>query len=295
MFEQLTTMARAALVAGAEMLAAVPDVVWSGIVASILTLSGVFLSDRGHTKRLKEQLEHDARERLNERLVSLRRETYLNAATAAVQANTLLGAISDPEEAPKLDVTTLSSATAQVMLVGEPRTVVLANQFAMAFFDAYLSLSASARPVHTAIKRVASQQKYLSRVEANIDRVMAEMYRINETPNAPMEAFPVLQSALDSHVAYRTRLGDELSAAETAADARRLEFARALVDQVGPLTEMLTELLLEIRRDLGVSGEVAGLIESVRANNQRMRDWVAERPGDGNLPAPDSEQAPTTP
>jgi len=49
----------------------VPDAVWAAIIASLLTLGGVIATNAGNNKRLKSQLEHDAAERENLRLMDL--------------------------------------------------------------------------------------------------------------------------------------------------------------------------------------------------------------------------------
>jgi len=49
----------------------VPDAVWAAIIASLLTLGGVIATNAENNKRLKSQLEHDAAERENLRLMDL--------------------------------------------------------------------------------------------------------------------------------------------------------------------------------------------------------------------------------
>ena len=44
------------------LLKSIPDVIWSAFLASILTLSGVLISNRSNTTRLRLQLEHDRSE-----------------------------------------------------------------------------------------------------------------------------------------------------------------------------------------------------------------------------------------
>lgn len=76
--------------ATAFFLKSVPDVIWSGLLASFLTLGGVLLSNRGYTQRLRLQLDHDAAEKTKERTAILRRETYLRAAEELVRVNAYL-------------------------------------------------------------------------------------------------------------------------------------------------------------------------------------------------------------
>ena len=60
----------------------VPDIVWSGIFASTITLLGVFVSDWKNSKRLQQQLKFTERENERARQMALRKEVYLPAAGA---------------------------------------------------------------------------------------------------------------------------------------------------------------------------------------------------------------------
>lgn len=57
----------------------VPDVIWSGVIGALVALAGVMLSNKGNSKRLNSQLQHDATEKTKERINTLRREVYLQA------------------------------------------------------------------------------------------------------------------------------------------------------------------------------------------------------------------------
>src|SRR4051794_30236818 len=76
----------------------VPDVIWSALIASLLTLSGVLVSNWSNTNRLKLQLQHDAHEKSKERVSTLRRDVYLRVAEELVRANAHLGSL------PQLDL-----------------------------------------------------------------------------------------------------------------------------------------------------------------------------------------------
>ena len=113
------------------LLQSIPAVIWSGVIASLLTLSGVFMSNLSNTNRLKLQLQHDEREKAKERTATLRREVYLRTVEELVRANAHLSGL------PQLDITKtnlaeglqgFASAAARLQLVAEPQTALLVNQ-----------------------------------------------------------------------------------------------------------------------------------------------------------------------
>ena len=62
-----------------RLLKEIPNVVWSAIIASLITLSGVWLSNRNSRNLQQNQLRHDAERRNSERELALRKEVYLEA------------------------------------------------------------------------------------------------------------------------------------------------------------------------------------------------------------------------
>lgn len=80
-----------------DLLRSIPDVVWSGVIASTVTLTGVVVLDRSNTARLKIQLQHDAQENAKEHTATLRREVYLSAAEELTRANSYLGGLSQTD------------------------------------------------------------------------------------------------------------------------------------------------------------------------------------------------------
>ena len=109
-------------------LQSIPDVIWSGLIASVLTLSGVLISNWSNTSRLKLQLQHDADQKTTERTATLRRDVYLSAAEELTKANTYLGSLAQIDLAktnPAEGMQGFFGAAAKLQLVAEPKTALL--------------------------------------------------------------------------------------------------------------------------------------------------------------------------
>jgi hypothetical protein len=85
-----------------SLLTSVPSAIWSGILGALLALSGVLISNRSNTTRLRIQLQHDAAEKSKERTSSMRREIYLRTVEELVKANSHLSGL------PNLDPTKIN-------------------------------------------------------------------------------------------------------------------------------------------------------------------------------------------
>ncbi|QTD94787.1 hypothetical protein [Burkholderia anthina] len=77
----------------AGMPAAVFGNIVSGVVGSLITLFGIFLSN-WHDRRLKrDELRHDAMQRDREREIALRRDVFLPAVESALSMQSALGSL----------------------------------------------------------------------------------------------------------------------------------------------------------------------------------------------------------
>src|SRR6185503_10057808 len=68
----------------------IPDTVWAAVTASLITLGGVWLTNRNSRAQQILFLTHDANVRDKERMMSLRRDIYLPVAEAIANSISLL-------------------------------------------------------------------------------------------------------------------------------------------------------------------------------------------------------------
>lgn len=129
----------------------IPTIVWSGIVASFISLAGVVLSNRSSLKRLKEQLRHDSEEKHRDRISQLRRDVYLRLATQMTYAGGHLGSLASKDPTTEDLGGPLQDAMAELakaQLVGSRETAALAAEMAAAYGEALFNLMAAAKPLH---------------------------------------------------------------------------------------------------------------------------------------------------
>src|SRR5688572_27390794 len=102
----------------------IPDVVWSGVLASLITLTGVALANWNSRRQLGQQLVHATNEKNRERQMQLRREVLLDAVTWAsatlVSIGNLLLFGTEMKEAEALRA--LGSTPSRVPVIGGAET-----------------------------------------------------------------------------------------------------------------------------------------------------------------------------
>lgn len=109
----------------------VPTVVWSGIVAALISLEGIVLSNWSTARRLRIQLKHDADEKLKDRLGVLRKEVYLQLYSDITALQGHLGALSSKDPtSPEfgLPVQAVNTQLAKVQLAGSEEVMRHASE-----------------------------------------------------------------------------------------------------------------------------------------------------------------------
>ncbi len=261
------------LTAIVELLKSIPDVVWSGLIASIITLSGVFLSNIGNTKRLKLQLTHDAFEKAKERTANLRREVYLRTVEELVKANSHLSSL------PQLDITKTNladglqgffTAAARLQLVAEPKTSLLVCQLSADYGDLIFKLMTDLVPVIKAKKDIEIADEFYTKTQSEITRVLAEQRKINEFGNPNPIVFDALQSSFKHEQELAAKFSNERNEGWKCFNEFNIIFQKNLLIELRKISLEQIPVMIEIRRDLGLTGDLSEIEALMKQQWSRM-------------------------
>jgi hypothetical protein len=165
-----------------EIIQKIPDVVWAAIAASLLTLGGVWLTNRGSYKRLKKQLEHESHQKDRDRNMEIRRQVYLDAAEALTENHLLLMklsdlGISDTEISNRF---AKSAATiSKVYAIGSAKTVKTVTELTSAIGSKHLFLAAERLPLIRRKSDMDIQNELITKSSSERDQMLEVMKNIN--------------------------------------------------------------------------------------------------------------------
>jgi hypothetical protein len=254
-------------------LKSVPDVIWSGVIASIITLSGVFLSNISNNNRLKLQLKHDADEKVKERTATLRREVYLQTVEELVKANTHLSSL------PQIDVTKtniadglqgFATAAAKLQLVAEPKTSLLVNQLSASYGELAFKLMIDLIPAIKAKTDIELADDFYKRTQVEINRILAEQRKINESDNPNLTVFKSLQSNYKFEQKQAAKYSKEKSESWERFNQHNITFQKHLLTELKEISSKQIPVIVEIRRDLGLTGDLVAIEEQMEQQWHRM-------------------------
>jgi hypothetical protein len=256
-----------------DLIRSVPDVVWSGLIASALTLSGVLISNRSNTNRLQIQLQHDATEKAKERTATLRREVYLRAAEELTKANSHLASLPQADLAKTNAAEGLQgffAAAAKLQLVAEPKTALLVNQLVSAYGELLLRLMARLMPLQKARVDISISDDLYNKSQAEVTRVLGQMAKFNEAAQVDDRVFGALQRAFDGYQDQTTKYAADRSEAWEQFNRMNIEFCRQQLTDLRVVGELQIPVLVEIRRDLGLTSDLNAYREQMQTQWNRM-------------------------
>ncbi|RTY33693.1 hypothetical protein EKD00_09180 [Chlorobium phaeovibrioides] len=252
----------------------IPDVVWAAVAASLITLLGVFLSDRANLIRLRAQHQHDERERVKERTAVLRRDVYLRTVAELTRASAHLANL------PQLDALQVNiaeglqgffSAAAQLQLVGEPKTALLVGKLQAAYSELYLDLIEHLTPIWYAKSAIAIADEYYSHEQKEISQLFAKMNARVESGAPDAVIMSTLQQNLDFHQGQLTKYAHDRAAAGAQAQAHIVAYQRILLTGMGDIGLSYIPALIAARKDLGLCGDLEEIELQMRSQYDRQR------------------------
>lgn len=254
----------------------IPASFWSAFWTATVAFLGVYIANRGNTKRLIRQLQHDSEEKARDRLHMLRREVCLKAAEELVHFQIALSQISQLELTdPKLldPVRNFGAAAARLQLVTGPTTALQVYRLAFEYQHIYMNLIGYAAPVASA--RIDSQiaKQWLETYNGEIMRISGDMRKFRESGTDDQVVRNALSSSYEFYAAQRDKYQDDMNRHLALVNSRTLEFNRQLLLYLIAIVPQHNDLLVELRRDLGLNTDLDRFEELSRQQTREALEY----------------------
>lgn len=251
----------------------IPTIVWSGIVASFISLGGVILANRSSLERLKEQFRHDASEKHRDRISQLRRDVYLELTTQMTYALGHLGSLAERDPTNGELAGPLQSAMAQLaraQLVGTRETAALAAELSTLCGEALFNLIAAAKPMHELKIDIKICSNMYDQEYAQAKRVIAEMTQLNESGAPDQVKMAALQRSFENYQTNYTRYSDERNTAWSSYNHIQRGFIQAIFQELERISPIQIKLICAIRTEVGLDTDASELFHRLKLNQARM-------------------------
>lgn len=251
----------------------IPDVVWSGLIASTITLLGVFLLNVSNSSRLRLQLKHDSNEKERERAAELRRDVFLPAAEELIKAMNFMSGL------PKADLRKINpmegvqgffAASAKLHLVADERTAEPVAEFSAAFGQLLMRVIAKIVPLQTIQIDIEILDGLYEKFQADANRVLSERGRMVETGNNDRALFELLGKAFEMHQEMATGYAQERAEKWNSYNELMRQFVFFLMTELKAVSQLQIPLLVALRRDLGFNTDTGLYLAQLEKQHQAM-------------------------
>jgi hypothetical protein len=260
-------------------LAMIPNVIWSALVASAVTLFGVMLSNRGNAKRQREQLAHDAHEREKERLNSLRKEVYLRATEEGAKVHAHFARLPHIDPA-KEDVSDglkeFFAAAARVQLVAQLPTARLFAQLTQTSAEILMRLLVKARPIHELNEQVRLADQFYTHHHEEVTRTLAAMTQLNESGKPDPDRFAALQRSCESAKALATQWAVDRERANGERASALVAYNAGLFSDLRTLGALHIRIAAAMRTDIGLKTEPDDYLEDLEKGLDGIGEAMAK-------------------
>lgn len=240
----------------------IPDVIWSGVIAALIALTGVWLSNVSNNSRLNLQLRHDADEKSKERIYSLRSSVYLIVAEYIETTNIHLSTLSG-RDLTRLDMSmelqAIGGAMAKLKLVAGAETSKIATELSNAFGSVFLKLLTCLAPVQEEKTQIEIHDKLYREATDEAKRIQHEIDKIVQNGDLDYLKYQALDSALKFKLEQSSDYAGIRSEAYKKHNVKLQEFNSHLMLEMKGVTEIQLRLMISARNDLGLASDLKEL------------------------------------
>lgn len=265
----------------------IPDVVWSGIVASVLTLSGVIISNNSNTKRLNVQLKHDAVEKMKERIAGIRREVYLRGTDEAHKVmrhlinlpNIEVAEVNSSEE-----LHGFQSSLSKAKLVAEPDTVAVITLVDEECTRVFSKLLVEVQGVQDARAYIAACDENIAFQKNRAEKIAAEINIQGNNSDVVMENLAALVEGYETCMAKVAERVQRKEVMQQELNCLVEDYNMTIFGKLTPFGTLLIELEIAMRGELGLVVDAVAYRSKMELQRTRAGNFLKEV--FGNLGSP---------
>jgi hypothetical protein len=264
---------------GCSIISAIPTGFWAAAFASLLTLAGVFLSNRNNRQQLQIRTQAESEENLKQRKYELRRQIYFEISEALASMNTLLSRLSNIplSQFDGSDVLErMNAATCKVQIVADTETAELAGNLSTEIGLLWVEGIKVARP---------SQQKLdlLAGYRENCQTAKQEWLRflsILTEAQAQKGGKPIREEWVQNNADYwKDNYQQEQKRLEAPAlDQMRdnAHYIKWFIEKSETSYEQMATLMGRMRSELEAGGDIDRFTRIVRENRAKIAKAIEE-------------------
>ncbi len=258
-----------------KMITAVPNVIWSAVIASILTFVGVMWTNRGHAQLQRELLLHESERFRFEQNMSLKKEVFLDAAASFSKVLMLFSRLSDLNFSDRDIKEVLSEhgpAVAKIQLVAKEETVEKILAFSNDLSETYLSMLKPRAILLDHKSAIEIYEGMINDSENEKERIISIMKELNLQGGADQSTFEFLQSSYETQDQYKKETKENINEHRSILTPLHKEFAEKCISEYGRLSISIAPVTIAARQELDNDTDSELFENAINQSMAQMKD-----------------------
>ena len=176
-------------------------------------------------------------------------------------------------DAPIRDVLAIG---AQLQLVVSEGTAQLISDLISAYGELQFKLIAKVLPMHNLRSDINIRNVHYDNTQVEIRRVLASMTQYNESGQRDPELFDRLNKSFDYARNTAQQIAEERVALWDRNNALQRQYMKDLLTELKRMGELQTHLLVELRQELDVGGDIENFKRMMRKQMERAEQGIDE-------------------
>ena len=246
----------------------IPNTIYAAITASLITLLGVYLSNKAANKRLITQLSIESDERKHEREVNLRNEVYLKTAEELTKAQQYIVSLANSDlsnlQNQQKTLEGFFSSTSKIHIVGTDETIEAVVNVTRQFTISTLQIMKNSMPLHDMKYDINTLSDLINDNSSKRENYLNQMKAINLNGNRDeglwdklQDEFNVVHDEIETDEDKRSKKWDEHNT-----------YLRKLIIECMEETTVMTDLIalaiISIRKEIGLPFDGQGYIKLMK-------------------------------
>jgi len=257
----------------------IPAVIWSAIIASLLTIFGVWLTNRGNARRQSELLAHEEKKFKFEQNLALKKEVFLEVAASFSRALSVFPRLVDltiPQKEMFSVMDEHGPTVAKSYLIAKEDTVSKLLAYSNEVTEAYFPLLKSRIILLDHNENITIYQDMISKAEKEQDRLIGIMKELNLQGNSDQHTWDYINKSIESQGKIIIEYNESIKEQQSILEPLHKEFAAECISAYARLGTSIAPVTIAVRKELDNDIDSKLFSETMNAAMARMEDKFAK-------------------
>jgi len=256
-----------------ELISKVPNVVWSGVVASCLTFLGVLWTNKGNEKRQTALLEHEKEKYRSEQKLALKKEVFLKVAESFADVLGVIPKLMNLDFTQKeieIQISGHSGIVAKSYLAAKEESVAEILSYSAETGEAFIKLMKERLVPLDHKKAIEIYQATIDSAKNEKDRIISIMKELNLQGHSNQATFDYLNKNYEVQENIVIQSTQSLEEQKSILQPIHMAFAKKCMSEHNRLLSLLPPMTIALRGELENDQNSQTFVDALNDNIERM-------------------------